>query len=51
MPANALEADPPTTARVLQHFLTKLLETEELLQDWYYVTLSTRKILNRIILD
>lgn len=43
MPANALEEDPPTTARVLQHFLTKLLETEELLQDWHYVTLSTRK--------
>lgn len=51
MPANALEEDPPTTARVLQHFLTKLLETEELLQDWHNVTLSTRKILNRIILD
>lgn len=51
MQANALEADPPTTARVLQHLLTKLLETEELLQDWHYVTLSTRKILNRIILD
>lgn len=30
MPANALEGDPPTTARVLQHFPTKLLETEEL---------------------
>lgn len=43
MPANALEEDPPTPARVLQHFLTKLLETEELLQDWHYVTLSTRK--------
>lgn len=51
MPANALEEDPPTPARVLQHFLTKLLETEELLQDWQYVTLSTRKILNRLILD
>lgn len=51
MPANALEEDPPTTARVLQHFPTKLLETEELLQDWHYVTLSTRKILNRINLD
>lgn len=36
MLANALEADPPTTARVLQHFFTKLLETEELLQDWHY---------------
>lgn len=41
-PANALEADPQTTARILQALLTKIWETEELPPDWHYMLLSVR---------
>lgn len=48
--AKALEADPQTTARILQALLSKLWETKELLQDWHLLSVPV-KILNRKILD